>query len=112
MTNEESDLIISEQNKSTEEILKAVAKVKADSHELCNLKDMRIANLEKENAELDMKRKAERQIFQGIVEKKNGQLTKAKEIIRWFVVYEKGEGIITNYNNFLEQAEQFLKECK
>lgn len=40
----------------------------------------------------------------------NEQLTKAKEIIRWFVVYEKGEGIITNYNNFLEQAENFLKE--
>ena len=36
------------------------------------------------------------------------KLTEAKEIIRWFVVYEKGEGIITNYNNFLEQAEQFL----
>ena len=46
MTKEESDLIITEQNKSTEEILKAVAKVKADYHELCKLKDMRIAELE------------------------------------------------------------------
>jgi hypothetical protein len=43
---EESDLIIAEQNKSTEEILKAVAKVKSDYHELCKLKDMRIAELE------------------------------------------------------------------
>lgn len=53
MNKEESDLIIAEQNKSTEEILKAVAKVKSDYKELCNLKDMRIAELEKDNAELD-----------------------------------------------------------
>ena len=46
MNKEESDLIIAEQNKSTEEILKAVAKVKSDYHELCKLKDMRIAELE------------------------------------------------------------------
>ena len=46
MTKDESDLIIAEQNKSTEEILKAVAKVKSDYHELCKLKDMRIAELE------------------------------------------------------------------
>lgn len=52
MTKEESDLIITEQNKSTEEILKAVAKVKSDYHELCKLKDKRIAELEKENVEL------------------------------------------------------------
>jgi hypothetical protein len=51
MNKEESDLIIAEQNKSTEEILKAVAKVKSDYKELCNLKDMRIAELEQENAE-------------------------------------------------------------
>lgn len=46
MSEEEADLIIAEQNKSTEEILKAVAKVKSDCHELCKLKDMRIAELE------------------------------------------------------------------
>lgn len=46
MIKEEADLIITEQNKSTEEILKAVAKVKSDYHELCKLKDMRIAELE------------------------------------------------------------------
>ena len=114
MTKEESDLIITEQNKSTEEILKAVAKVKADYHELCNLKDMRIANLEKENATL----KKQLEALSGDipwnelkdVSEVTKKLTEAKEIIRWFVVYEKGEGIITNYNNFLEQAENFLKE--
>ena len=52
MNKEEADLIIAEQNKSKEEILKAVAKVKSDYHELCKLKDIRIAELEKENAEL------------------------------------------------------------
>lgn len=46
MTKEEADLIIAEQNKSKEEILKAVAKVKSDYHEICKLKDMRIAELE------------------------------------------------------------------
>ena len=46
MTKEEEDLIIAEQNKSKEEILKAVEKVKSDYHELCKLKDMRIAELE------------------------------------------------------------------
>ena len=46
MNKEETDLIIAEQNKSTEEILKAIAKVKSDYHELCKLKDMRIAELE------------------------------------------------------------------
>lgn len=46
MKKEEADLIIAEQNKSREEILKAVAKVKSDCHELCKLKDMRIAELE------------------------------------------------------------------
>ncbi len=45
MTKEETDLIIAEQNKSKEEILKAVAKVKSDYHELCKLKDMQIADL-------------------------------------------------------------------
>ncbi len=48
MNKEEADLIITEQNKSTEEILKAVAKVKSDYHELCKVKDMRIAELEAE----------------------------------------------------------------
>ena len=52
MTKEEADLIIAEQNKSKEEILKAVAKVKSDYHELCKLKDMRIAELEAQIEEI------------------------------------------------------------
>ena len=46
MTRKEADLIIAEQNKSREVILKAVAKVKSDCQKLCNLKDKRIEQLE------------------------------------------------------------------
>ena len=52
----------------------------------------RIEELEKENAELSMKRKAERKIFQGIVEKKNDQLTKAKEKLE-LLGYEFEQGL-------------------
>ena len=52
MTDREVDLIVAEQNKSTEEILKTVEKVKSDIQESCNLKEERIEQLEKENTEL------------------------------------------------------------
>ena len=73
-----------------------------------------IADLKKENAELDMKRKAERQIFQGIVEKKNEQLTKAKEIIRTFLnmPMPNNEEVFADVGMFLTKAEQFLKETE
>lgn len=45
MTKEEVELIIAEQNKSKEEILKAIVKVKAEYHEYCILKDLQIADL-------------------------------------------------------------------
>ena len=67
-------------------------------------------DLLKENAELDMKRKAERQIFQGIVEKKNEQLTKAKDLLaKWVELYKP------KIDTFLPtpiqvDTEQFLKE--
>ena len=48
MTKKESDLIVENLNESRDVLLKAVAKVKADYHELCSLKDMQIAKLEKE----------------------------------------------------------------
>ena len=48
MTKKEADLIIAEQNKSREEILKAVMKIKSDWQELYNLKDKRIAELEQQ----------------------------------------------------------------
>lgn len=65
-------------------------------------------------AELDMKRKAERQIFQGIVEKKNEQLTKAKEIIRTFLnmPMPNNEEVFADVGMFLTKAEQFLKEIE
>ena len=75
--------------------------------------------LKKEIAELDMKRKAERKIFQGIVEKNNDQLTKAKEILqtvfdkwkeeRWILQSEKE---VKQIENLMKQAEQFLEKVK
>lgn len=131
MTKDEENLIIAEQNKSTEEILKAVAKVKADYHELCKLKDMRITELEKENAELRTKttalENANRAMIKELDEMTSGgvsvlenvvrskeQLTKAKEIITKLV-----EGIriisdlkicLTDVDTFVSEAEQFLKD--
>lgn len=74
--------------------------------------------LEKENEELDMKRKAERKIFQGIVEKKNENLTKAKEILQLFLKLKitpcaSGNSInMFQFENVCNQAEQFLKEIE
>lgn len=36
------------------------------------------------------------------------QLDKAKEMLRWFLIYEKGSGIITNFNNFLNEVAEFI----
>ena len=83
---------------------------------LYDIASKRITELEKENAELDMKRKAERQIFQGIVEKKNEQLTKAKEIIKKLYTKQDDYCVDCTCYNFLEnmraEAEQFLKEIE
>jgi hypothetical protein len=72
-----------------------------------------IKELEKENAELSMKRKAERKIFQGIVEKKKDQLAQAKEIIKKLVdgirVISDPKVELTDVNSFVAEAEQFLK---
>lgn len=69
-----------------------------------------IAELEKENAELSMKRKAERKIFQGIVEKKNDQLTKAKEIIKDLLGSENTSCEEEMFFEIRQKAEQFLKD--
>jgi len=36
------------------------------------------------------------------------ELAEAKRMLHWFIVYEKGEGIITNFNNFIVEAEEFV----
>ena len=70
---------------------------------------------EKRIEELDMKRKAERQIFQGIVEKKNEQLTKATKIIKNLLILKNDHYGNTKMEwrvEVTEQAEQFLKEIE
>lgn len=74
MNKEESDLIIAEQNKSTEEILKAVAKVKSDYKELCNLKDMRITELEEEIENLKKTYRKQRNKRIDDLQKENAEL--------------------------------------
>ena len=75
-----------------------------------------IKELQKENAELDMKRKAERKIFQGIVEKKNDQLTKAKELLERLLITSCNSDVLNLLPNCSEvlrvrvEAEQFLRE--
>ena len=80
MTEEELDLIIAEQNKSTEEILKAIAKVKSDYHELCKLKDMRIAELEDKLANADYQLEG-RDIKIKELEKENAELKEQCSIL-------------------------------
>ena len=119
MTKEETDIIITEQNRSRDEILKAVAKVKADYHELCKLKDMRIAKLEKENAELkkesDFYHREKGEYKSAFLQevrktiKLNKQLTKTKELLRMVIdSYNHKERF--SFEKDLMKAEQFLKE--
>jgi len=72
------------------------------------------AELEQENAELSMKRKAERKIFQGIVEKKNDQLTNAKKLLDEFLDFESScmeRGIYIS-DKIRTEAKQFLSEVE
>jgi N-acetylmuramoyl-L-alanine amidase CwlA len=102
---EESDLIIAEQNKNTEEILKAVAKVKSNYQALYDLKDIRIAELEKENAEL----KDNFKIAKDNEYEYSSLLIKAKEFLSWWVNHCGDHDLF-----YAEKTEQFLKgveEC-
>ena len=100
---------INEQKEQIEELEMTVGTLRTFSNEQAAC----IERLQNENAELKTWKedtiKARGNDYMAW-SRQNNQLAQAKEIIRWFVVYEKGEGIITNFNNFLEQAEQFLKE--
>ena len=135
MNKEKSDLISAEQNKSTEEILKAAAKFKSDYHKLCELKDMRIEQLEKDvkllgercnqlladkgklTDELD-KWKAEwnEQVIKANEEgfertKQTIQLSKAKELLE-DMYYKIPASHSDYYKDVMERARQFLQECE
>ena len=107
MTKEESDLIITEQNKSTEEILMAVAKVKSDYHELCNLKDMRIAELEDKLANADFQLEGRDNEIREL-EKKNTELQGALEL------YESGACRAENHSKckLVQQLEKEIENYK
>jgi len=109
MTKEKTDIIITEQNRSRDEILKAVAKFKADYRELCNLKDMRIAELEKQNKEL--KEFYEEEV-RDLLKENYALITKTKEIIKklkalYFIPVVTNDDV-KRQDEILNEAEQFL----
>ena len=70
------------------------------------LKERRIEELEKENAELKEKLNFSTQYYQG--EKAKVQLTKAKEIIKNLISQNRKLWV---YSDIREEAEQFLKQA-
>ena len=82
-----------------------------------NLKDHNIMinkELEKENAELKAELSENKVADCHIVNGLCKQLTKAKELIKRLLGYEKTprDCLTERYRKLLEEAEQFLKECK
>lgn len=69
----------------------------------------KIEQLEKENAELKEKLNFSTQYYQG--EKAKEQLTKAKEIIKDFILMAKVEHLKDRYET-VDEAEQFLKDSE
>jgi hypothetical protein len=76
----------------------------------------RLAELEKENAELKNERNAFKIYSDGAeldAINLNDQLTKAKEIIREFVEWATWQGSnCPNFKSIQDKAEQFLKGCE
>ena len=117
MTREEEDLIIAKQNKSREEILKAITKVELYCQELFNLKNMRIEELEQEKCELlgiiQEKDKAIKKLIADMagLEEENEQLrnngftVSAMTEQQLKVAIEKGEQL----EKQLEQAKRIIK---
>ena len=112
MSREEENLIITELNKNLEKISAVVVKIKSDYHELCILKDIRIADLEQENKELKDKlnnlssvaevRLANWQKY----EKENAELKELIEDIYDLIPSSHSD----YYKDVMERAKQFLKE--
>ena len=119
MNKDGSDLIIAEQNKSTEEILKAVAKVKSDYHELCKLKDMRIAELEKENAELKKQLEMSNKVYNDNLDYSHhieDQLTKATDLLKkmYYLYFDPcvTHKDLENRDKLFEEIKQLIKEIE
>ena len=92
MNKEEADLISAELNRSTEEILKAVAKVKSDYQKMCILNE-ELKNLMRSEHEIEA-RKNNRLI---------SQLTEAKELLKWWVNHCGNHDL-----HYAKRTEQFL----
>ena len=79
-----------------------------------DIAEKRIAELEKENAELKVENEANENGAKKYAEfyfETNNQLTKAKEIIKEFVQWATWQGSnCPNFKSIQDKAEQFLKE--
>ena len=83
--------------------------------DVLKLDEEKIAELEKENAELKEKLKPENCLKllakEGYIKFTSEQLTKAKEIIREFVEWANWQGSkCPSFKSIQDKAEQFLKE--
>lgn len=100
---------------------KAKEKLEEENNKLLDVisnYEVKVADLEKENAELKEKLKPENCLKllakEGYIKFTSDQLTKAKEIIKKLVngvrVLNDPKVELTDCDGFLEEAEQFLKE--
>ena len=91
-----------------------IADIKANCDLAIEGRDVKIMELEKENAELKKKIGIYQKGMYDEIEKRDKKLTKAKEIIRTFLnmPMPNNEEVFADVGMFLTKAEQFLKEIK
>lgn len=97
---------------------KEIEEFKETNHELAELaiaRNKRIAELEKENAELKKKIGIYQKGMYDEIEKRDKKLTKATEIIKSLIALHYNPVVtkddLKKQDKILEQAEQFLKEA-
>ena len=91
-----------------------IADIKANCDLAIEGRDVKIMELEKENAELKKKIGIYQKGMYDEIEKRDKKLTKAKEIIRTFLnmPMPNNEEVFADVGMFLTKAEQFLKEIE
>ena len=89
-----------------------ISDIKANCDLAIEGRDVKIMELEKENAELKKKIGIYQKGMYDEIEKRDKKLTKAKELINLFVQWNYGCCKIPDYKDLVKQAEQFLKEIE
>ena len=97
------------------ELEESLRKLQKGTFNMIDEKNNRIAELEKENAELKLEALEGQIPWKDIKDKSEviGQLTKAKELLKEFVHHYKDKTIyIENMQDLLEQVERFIKDSE